>query len=517
MVFMFVMWSSCTAATNGAFASAEFGRFVGFLHHEHRAQDQAARLDFIKESEDERTIKLRATLVLYFGNFDSDEYASYEYRNVSYDKASGTLVFDGAERELHFIVEAFRGEALEAKLRTALGVVGQLQLQQQNTVKVERPLVQRLWGEYRGVCEGVGRRLQIQSSPSHPIATNRTDPFAPFIIMAQIGDNGGAGCPTGASTCVTKVFHDSDYDIFTGHIDFHGAYGSMPCSVDEGGITCGTCRYNRSSGESVRGDVMEFKVSSPQWTIKVDDRAPEEGVDGVYKGFVHLERMDVYRPMSISVTTYPSTSGTDAERAAGLVSVISSIRYGGHTDTDESINTKFDPRPLTQGDGELVFDRSDNTTDMILTITRIGGGVAEGRWFSRRFGFVGRFALASSGSILLSDPSKLDTKLAGGFSDGKLNIDMIVAMSDRATSSKDPFSPLTIQGNVWYTDLSPRKPFSETSFDPFTGKFALDTDGPGGAYIGMRTKKGIKLKVPNQGILRPMQSHSFIELMEVSK
>ena len=498
-------------------AAPTFGRYFGVLRHEHLPQDQLARLDFITEQESGGILKLRATLILYFGDYSSDEYASYDYDNITYNLLTGTLVFDSAEREVHFVVNNFGGGRLDADLRTGHGIVGRLQLSQATQVNVERPLVQKIWGEYRGICGGVGQRFQVQSSPFHPIATNRTDPFAPFIIMAQVGDNGGAGCPIGASTCVTNVYHDADYDIFTGHIDFHGSYGSLPCDVDESGITCGQCRYNRSSNEAVRPGVMSLPVTQPKWVVKLDENAPNVGLQGVYRGYVHLERRDIYQMMSIAVTTYRQGGGETGGNENLMVSIVSSVRYGGHTDTDEAINTKFDPRPLNIMNSQPVFDRSDHTTDMIVKITKIGGGSIEGSWYSRRFGFVGNFLLSSSGAVELAQPEKLDSKLTGNFSDGKLNVNMIVGMSDRATSSKDPFSPLTIQGNLWYKDLTPRKPFTDSAFDPFTGKFSLETDGPGGAYIGSRTKHGIKLKIPNQGILRPMQSHSYIELMEVSR
>ncbi len=485
-------------------------RYLGVLKHSSLAQDQLARLDIIREADGSNSGRIRATLVLYFGDFTSDEYASYHYQNVRFDAGSKTLIFDGPEREVHFVLSVGDAERLEGDVKTGNGNVGRLILGTDRNVTVERPLVQKIWGEYRGVCDGVGRRLQVQSTPLRPIATNRSDPFAPFIIMAQIGDNGGAGCPLGAGTCVTKTFIDADYDIFSGHVDFHGPLGAVDCNVDDMGITCGGCRYNRSSSETVKPGVKTLPSSPTNWSLNLNENAPAAGLDGVYQGFVHLKRRDIYHAMSLAVTTYQ-------EGGKLMASMVSSVRYGGHTQTDESITTKFDTRALNGNLTEMVFDRADQVADMIIKIKKIGGGVIEGTWYSRKYGFVGNFLLTSAGQVTLSEPAKLAPKLSGKYTNGKLNVNMSVVMADREISSKDPFSPLIIEGNLWLTEITTRKPFTETAYDPFTGKFSLETEGPGGAYIGYRTKNGLKLKMPNQGIHRPMQSHGHIELLDVSE
>jgi hypothetical protein len=509
---LLLLMSGCRASESSLTATNVqlSDRYLGVLKHTAHEQDQLARLDIIQESDGPRGVRIRATLVLYFGDYTSDEYASYHYQNVRIDQASNTLIFDGPEREVHFVLTQGEGQKLEGDVKSGSGTVGRLIVENQRQVTVERPLVQKIWGEYRGVCDGVGRRLQIQSTPLRPIATNRSDPFAPFIIMAQIGDNGGAGCPLGASTCVTKTFIDADYDIFSGHIDLHGPLGAMDCTVDALGLTCGSCRYNRSSSETVNPGVKVLPTSQTEWSVSLNERAPSSGLDGVYKGYVHLKRRDIYHAMSIAVTTY-------REGDQLMASLVSSVRYGGHTQTDESITTKYDTRPINGSNSDMVFDRADQVTDMIIKVKKMGGGVIEGTWYSRKYGFVGNFSLASEGAVSLKNMEKLAPKLSGSYSNGALNIDMSVVMADREISSKDPFSPLIVEGNLWLTDITTRKPFTETAYDPFTGKFSLETDGPGGAYIGYRTKQGIKLKMPNQGIHRPMQSHSYIELQNVSQ
>ena len=495
-------------------AAPRFGRYIGVLRHQNSPHDQLARLDFVTEQETGGVIKLKATLVLFFGDFSSDEYASYDYDHVTYNLLNGSLIFDSTERELHFVVNKFGADGLNAEVRTGNGVVGNLILKQVDQVAVERPLVQPVWGEYRGVCNGVGQRLQIQSSSSHPIATNRTDPFAPFVILAQRGDNGGGACPIDASTCVTDVYYDADYDFFNSHIDFHGTYGALSCHIDDSGLTCGECRYTRTSGEKVLPGIKSVPMSEPNWKLNLNPDASAAGIQGVYTGYVHLEGRDTYQVMSIGITTYRQNTGGSGSSESLMISLISSLKFGGHTGNDQSINTKFDPRPLNIMNAQPLFDRLDHTSDMILKLNRIGGGIIEGTWFSRRFGRVGTFLLSSAGTVELLAPEKLDSKLAGTFNDGYWNVSINVAMSDQSISSKDPFSPLTILGNMWLTNITARRAFTNSAFDPFTGKFLLEIDN-GAIIIGKRTASGLKIKTSNGGIMRPMQPHKFIELSEV--
>jgi len=508
IVALFAFWNLPSRA------EPMFGRYYGVLRHESRPNDQLARLDFVTEQEANGVIKLRATLVLYFGDFSSDEYASYDYHNVQYNLLTGTLVFDSNERELHFIVNNFRPGTIEAELKTGSGVVGKLMLKQSGSVNVERPLIQPIWGEFRGICDGIGQRLQMQSSPARPIATNRSDPFVPFIILTQRGDNGGAGCPVGTSTCVTNMYYDADYDFFKGHMDFHGKYGTLSCDVDHEGLTCGSCRFNRSSRENVGKGEKLWATSTPEWVLSSRPEAPGGSIQGVYSGFVHVEARDVYLPMSLAVTTYQGTPEGSTDQGL-MVSVVSRLSFGGHTVTDESINTKFDPRQMNIMNAQPIFDRADHSTDMILKINKIGEGVVEGIWFSRRFGRVGQLYLSTNSAVELLKPEKLNLPLDGSFSDGALTVLTNVAMSDRAINSQDPFSPLTIEGNAWLVGVTTKKPFFDSAYDPFTGKFALSITDEG-VIIGKRTETGIRIKSPNGGIMRPMQPHLPIELMEVS-
>ena len=494
-------------------AAPTFGRYLGVLRHANIAQDQLARLDFITEQEAGGILKLRASLVLYFGGFESDEYASYDYDNVSYNLLTGTLVFDTPERELHFVVSEFKPGDLKAELKTGTGSVGQLIMTQDDSVTPERPLVQPLWGEYRGVCDNVGERIQIQTTPPGNITTNRTDRFAPFGIHVQRGENGSSRCLHDAGTCITAVFNDADYDFFNGHIDLHGRSGSLACQIDQSGLICGQCQFKRSSTDAAVATVYLLKNPVPDWQVPTSAITPTSGIAGTYDGFVHLEGRDQYQPFSLAITTYrQSPDGGSGETL--MVSVVANVKFGGHSATDETISTKFDPRPLNIMNAQPVLDREDHASDMILKITNIDSGVIEGEWHSRRFAKVGRFIVRANGPINLGADTKLAPDLTGNYDNGDWNVSLQVVFSDAALNSKDPFSPLAVQGWARFSDITPRMPITESAYDPFTGKFWL-TFNEHGDMIGRRTDHAILMKRPATGILRAMQPHPFIELPEV--
>ena len=504
------MFSFCTRTL----AAPTFSRYIGVLHHANIAQDQLARLDFITEQETSGVLKLRANLVLYFGGFDSDEYASYDYDNVSYNLLTGTLIFDTPERELNFAVSEFKPGALIAELQTGTGPVGQLVMTQNQDVTPERPLVQPLWGEYRGVCEHVGERIQIQTTPPSSMTTKRTDRFVPFGIHAQRGENGSSRCLEPAGTCVTAVYNDADYDFFSGHVDMHGSMGSLACQIDQSGLICGQCQFRRNSNEAVIATNFRMKNTPANLQIASTSASPSANLAGTYSGFAHFENRDLYLPFSLAITTYRQSPDGSAGDTL-MVSIVANVKFGGHSTTDETISTKFDPRPLNIINAQPVLDRADHSTDMILKIISIENGVIEGEWHSRRFAKVGKFLVSNMGNIKLGPNAKFAPDMTGDYDNGDWHVNFQVVFADRAANSKDPFSPLTLRGWTRIADITPRMPITESAYDPFTGKFWIAMNERS-YMMGHRTEHSILMKRPAVGVLRPMQPHSFIELPEVT-
>jgi hypothetical protein len=507
VIFLFIAICGFSESINAAPA---FGRYTGILRHANVAQDQLVRLDFITEQESNGLLKLRANMVLFFGGFDSAEYASYDFDKVTYNLLNGTLVFDTAERELHFIVHNFKDGHLQATVRTGVGNIGELILDQGDQAKPERPLLHPLWGEYRGICHGVGERLQIQTTPPTQITTSRSDRFAIFGIRAQKGEN-SRKCFSDVGTCINAVFNDGEYDFFNGHLDLHGDFGTLSCSVDQGGLTCKDCRFQRHSNERVENKLFVNPTSQPMWSIP--DASTSSGLAGYYKGYVHLEQRDLLQPISIQISTYRQTpDGSGSETL--MVSLVSNLYFGGHSDTDATISTKFDPRPLNLMNAQPIFDRADHNTDMIIKILNFKGSVIEGEWHSRRFGRVGRFAVSSGQNIVqLQDDAKLAPVIASRFDNGNWNLFLQVVFSDNSATSKDPFSPLALHGWAQLKGLTPRISVQTSTYDPFTGKFLLDL-GDQSFMIGKRTSTGALITRPSNRILKPMLRHELLFLKD---
>ena len=507
-LYTLVLW---LCFNSNLFAASPFGRYVGVLHHKNIPQDQLARLDFITDQEPNGSVNIRAVLVLYFGDFSSTEYTSYDYDHVSYNLLTGTLVFDGSERGLSFVVQKFGEGTLEATLKTVSGEVGTLSLKLGQEATPSRPLMQQISGEYRSICNGHGERLQVRALPFHPLTTNRSDPFTPFTIVAELGENGDSACPN-SGTCVQNTFSDTDYHFYQGRIDFHSKRGGLTCAVDDTGLNCGACRYQKHVPALAGMNVKTYPTAIPNWQLGNPGNA-QDSIAGTFTGFVHQEFRDVYQPMVLTIVSYrqPNASGNGD---ALILSVSSNIGFGSSAQPDESTSVKFDPRPLNILSPTPMFDRLDHNSDTILKLTRLESNVVEGVWFSRRFGRVGTFYLTLSGLVNPTDSNKLMEPLSGIYIGDQWRVDMDVGLSENAPTSADPFYPLTIHGRFGMPELTTMDAISGGTYDPFTGTFEI-TSNTMGTIIGTHDRTGIQIHRLKPLIFRPMSPYSPVTLRKV--
>jgi hypothetical protein len=351
----------------------------------------------------------------------------------------------------------------------------------------------------------------VRALPFHPITTHRSDPFAPFAIVGELGENGNSACPD-AATCVEKTISDSDYNFFQGRIDFHSTRGGVTCAVDDMGLSCGSCRYQRHLPAIAELTAKTYSTATPTWQLG-DPGPAQDSIQGTFTGFVHQEFRDVYQPMIATLVSYrqPNAGGNGD---ALMLSLSSNIGFGSSAQPDESISVKFDPRPLNILSPTPVFDRQDHNSDTMLKFTRLDSNAVEGVWFSRRFGRVGTFYLTRSGLVQPKDPSKLLEPLSGVYGGDQWRIEMDVGLSDNAPTSADPFYPLTIHGRFGMPYVTSMATIMEGAYDPFTSAFAI-TGNSLGTILGTHDRSGIKMHRSRQLIFRAMLPFSPTVLRKI--
>lgn len=130
--------------------TSQFGRYTGVLSHSKLAQEQLAKLDFVVEKQSAAEFKLIGILSVYFGGFDSTEYVTYHFNEVTYNVLTGGLVFDQPDQGISVVVTEFSSGVLKGRLRSnTLGDVGELLLSTKLNVQPTKPLVQMVWESIR--------------------------------------------------------------------------------------------------------------------------------------------------------------------------------------------------------------------------------------------------------------------------------------------------------------------------------------------------------------------------------
>jgi hypothetical protein len=514
--FLVSFWS------NQSMAQSLFGRYVGVLKHSQINQDQLAKLDFIVASQTSSEFRLIAVLSLYFGDFASPEYVTYHFDNVKYNVLTGTLVFDQPEQDVTLIVSTFGNGNFEGNVRsTVAGDVGVLQMQQGQTITPMRPLVQPLWGEYRGVCDGVTTVLQIQTSRSSGDSSRMGNPFGTFDTTAQIAEV-MPSCFSGSSLCVKQKYDVGSYNFFSGKLDLAGRAQNLACDVTSEGIECQKCSLRRSSSESATLDKKSYPVlgkgygdtPEPEGNDQAVTDATGTSLSGNYYGYVFHERLGVYQPVSMNVVTYQGIGGGGSP--ALYISATSSM-YFGNFQSPEVINHRFNEKEFPLLSPQIVLERIEGDVDTIIQLSQFGDGKAKGIWYSILHGRVGTFELSNGVQPAPPEDAKIMGKIGGQYQGNDWSLDLRVVRESTPINTVNPYYPLNFAGAFRLDEITPNIRIKGGAFDFYTGKlvFHLEDDT---LFTGFRPDNNtFSLKRPTPRVIVPMTPHRPVSFKRVSE
>ncbi len=514
-LFLFAILYSTSAS-----AQAQLGRYLGVLKHSQIGNDQLAKIDFIASRQNGSELKLVALLTLYFGGYESTEYITYHFDTVTYNLLTGSLVFDQADQEVTLVVNRFGGGQFEGKLRSvSAGDVGTLSMAKQNSVTPSKPLVQPLWGEYRGICDGIGTVIQIQTQRSSNDSSRMGDPFGTYEISAQLAEINPAACLSPSNLCVTRTYNSGSYNFFKGKLELIGIARELECTVDTNDLSCGECRFKRTSNENAPFASQTFPIQVPAFSEQ--QQAPSDQpvatspatLSGNYQGYLFHERLGKYQAVSLNIATYQGHSSDGTQSL--FISAVSSMFFGGF-DSKEYITHRFNEHAYPLLTSQIVLERINGDVDAIIELTQLGNGRARGIWYSLLFGRVGTFELSNTGVLpkLPNDAIMMD-KIGGSYKGGGWNLDLQVIRESTPLNTVNPFYPLNFKGAFRFQDGLGNTRISHGSFDFYTGKLSFRLEDSS-IFSGYRKDNdSLMLKRPTPGSSRPLLQHRPQTFMKV--
>lgn len=493
-----------------AHAQSRFGRYTGVFQNEILQQNQVAKLDFIMSRQEANELKLTAILNIFLGDFESSEYVSYHFDNVRYNIVTGTLVFDQPEQDLTLVVSGFSGTTLTGEMRSAMaGNVGKLVLTQGDEAVVTNPLVQPVWGEYRGRCGSHTKTLQIQTARSTEAVSNFGDPFGAYKMTGQLADSDVDDCMNLGDACVQYIYDSGSYDFFTGDLNLYGRSDDLACKVTSTGLDCNGCQLNRRSHEPATGSRFSFRRTNAAWSSPPEPGRGEaaindssDSIQGQYTGYVYHESLGRYQAASFNLIATP-----DSQNSQLIMSAVATLYFGEH-DSRESITYRFDERPYNLLSPQVVFEGIARNTDAILQVTKIAGGEVQGIWYSLIYGRVGTFLLRKGTPPTLPRDALRIESIAGKYEGPNWAITLRVARDGAQGDSKNPFFPLNFRGHARLEpQVTANIPIAGGSYDFYTGKISINLND-GTSFLGQRpSRRKLLLKRPTPGIMRLLIDH----------
>lgn len=492
-----------------------FGRFVGVLRHEKIKMDQLAKLDFIPSQETSGNVHLMAVLTLYFGDFSSKEYVSYHFDDVSYNFLTNMLVFDQPDQPITLITEKFTPNGFVGRFRyTFAGAEGKLILKKGKKAEPENPLIEPVWGEYRGKCERGETTLQLYTFRSTEETIRAGNPFMAYEVRGLLGLREIELCrhdPHGRP-CMVGYFDSSSYNFYTKRLTLFGSPKNLVCEVNGDSLTCDGCTLNRISKETQFPRNFTLNTAEPAFATEEKPESALKGdgtsTPGPYTGYLHHESLDIYQSGGLHVLSFQK--GTDIKMSA-----VAFLFFGG-LDSAESISYRFEERSYPILIPQFVLRRPTADVDAVVRVTSLGDGVVKGEWFSLLFGRVGTFEFRKSGPTPIPSGAKIMDVVGGSYKVKNIKTvewqqDVRVGLAKTPVITENPFYPLSFGGLLGdgAQFVYPNRAIKGGSYDFYTGRIAFLTEDPTVLAVGERVSGNeLRLKtVFAKSVGIPLQDH----------
>ena len=524
----FILLLAALVLAAPSFGAPVFGRYVGVMHHHGIKRDQLAKLELVASREEGNVIHLKGILTLHFGDFRSGEYVAYHFDSVQFNVLTQVFVFDQADQMVTLVGKQINGNEFQGDFRsTYTGDNGTLNLRNDQPAQPTQPLLEPVWGEYKGLCnsrvygEDTPTTVQLYTYRSTQGNERNANPFMAYNIRGFIGERDPKGQPCGLErtmgSCVWGNIKAGQYNFYDRKLALFGDFRTMTCSTEADGLKCKGCStlLKRTSTETSGVRAMNPAPMKDMFSVtKVTEADPVvkgeiTSIQGEYNGYLHHEYLDQFQPASLNLLTYQA-SGEAGKAPTLRLSAMASLIFGSDHDVPEVLAYRFKerqyPNPLTLPQFTLALPEKD--VDAILQITSMGNGVVKGTWYSQLFGRVGTFEMRKDGAVQLPSGAKLFEPINGAYQGTQWDLSLQVGLGRAEPNTENMFAPLTIEGFAQWPDLTPMRKLTNSSYDFYTGRIGLEQDEH--AFIGQRlSRKRLLLKRTRLASQAPLPEHEL--------
>jgi len=486
-----------------AIASTPAGEYVGTLHHDSLGRDQLAKLDLISSRDTAGNPELIGILTLWFGDFSNHEYISFHFEDVDYDPGQGQLILDQADQSVTVLSTAFDGTTVDAELRNVWTTeISHLHLVRDGVAHPTAPLIEPVEGRYQASCEGANQLMDLRVYRYTDDTTKIGHSFSSYNVVGEFAEleNGIDGTPIYS---ISDIVTGASYNFFNGQLDLGRRVPKQPelCQVHVGGMKCGSCDFMRISSE-MGGPAALAPIGAPDpfGVPPAPLLAPTAGKvavqAGEYQGYLHHEFLDEYQYASVSLLVYPVPGGNGAVRTSAMGRL-----YFGGASSPEFIIYRFNEVDYgTKQPAVILLKNKEADYDAIGQVTQITEHELKGVWYSRLYGRVGTFDLRNDGLPQLPSGVKMMRALRSVWESTDWDLQIETQQGKTPINTDNPFFPNVLDGSMTLRGNSAADHISDGSYDFYTGRIGLVTEG-GRTWIGDLRTDGLLYLMPSENKL----------------
>jgi hypothetical protein len=493
------------------------GRYFGYVKPDNQNTKIPVTLDLTISQVDDDFSKLRGTLKLMLGGFDSFEYINQFYDEVSYSFVSNELIFDADDQEITvsngkvhmmggrlMIMGEFRSASGNASGKiTLVHMKNPAQFDPDVTLKGVFPnavQTDSITGSYRGQCEEVDVELQIEATKWRGLGGFSTNPMHGYKISGRWGVKSDSTCSDGESMyCQHFRFDHGSYNFYKNKLMLGGSTRNKRCRLNGDILTCDSCSLKKHvpTAKTRLDRDKTYNQHKRSQSIDTSTHAPlpelpqPSDLKGTFFGYVHHETLDRYQPLRLQVRSFMYTERPN--RPETLYISASGWLHFGSFESDEFIGYKFDQRPylntapnlILEGPGEAYFKITKWTQESIL-----------GEWYSKIYGRVGTVELTRNTPPNISSSASIVPSLNNQYNGPFWSIDLMPMQTNISEElSADVFYPLNVAGTATIPGLTATREVQNGTYDFYTDSISI-TLMDGRTVVGTTSETGLDLFWP---------------------